>query len=92
MLDCRHAHPRCRRGASPSSPVWKVELRQLDESYFEPARRAFSDEESTRFTHTHVKFTAEEIPHWLKTRPERHDRANWAIVRSADGEYLGGSC
>jgi hypothetical protein len=66
-----------------------VEPRQLDESCFEPSRKALLDEESIRFTHTHARFAAEQIREWLKTRPGQQDRADRAIFRIADGEYLG---
>lgn len=42
-----------------------------------------------RLTGTHRRFSRAEAEAWLATRPGQPDRADWAIVRRADGVFLG---
>ncbi|HEV7974381.1 GNAT family protein [Amycolatopsis sp.] len=65
----------------------RVLLTQLDETFFDEAWAALGDEESRRFTHTHAEFTPEQVREFLRTRPGREDRADWAIL--VEGRYVG---
>lgn len=47
------------------------------------------DPQVRRLTGTHRRFTAEQVRRWCATRPEQHDRADWAVVRTEDGRLLG---
>lgn len=47
------------------------------------------DPEVTRLTGTHATFDPSDVEDWLRTRQDHYDRADWAIVRSQDGLFLG---
>jgi RimJ/RimL family protein N-acetyltransferase len=61
----------------------------LGPEHFAGAWAALQDVEVMRLTGTHATFTEETISTWLTSLEARDDRADWAIVRVADGEYLG---
>ncbi|KOX17104.1 GNAT family N-acetyltransferase [Nocardiopsis sp. NRRL B-16309] len=42
-----------------------------------------------RLTGTHQRFTAEVLHEWFATRPDQHDRADWAIVEREGGTVVG---
>ena len=42
-----------------------------------------------RLTGTTASFTREHVRNWLDGLSEKHDRADWAIVRRDDDEYIG---
>jgi RimJ/RimL family protein N-acetyltransferase len=47
------------------------------------------DAESLRLTGTQHSFTEPEIRDWLESLNARGDRADWAIIRREDRQYLG---
>jgi len=47
------------------------------------------NEEGRRLTGTHTTFTEEQTRLHLEKLPLRHDRADWAIISTADEAYLG---
>lgn len=47
------------------------------------------DEEARRLTGTHATFTPARIESWLATVRVAPDRADWAVLRAADGAFLG---
>lgn len=73
----------------PDLPGADITLTQLDERFFDGVWAALQDPETMRLTGTHQKFTREQIAGFLKGLRERHDRADYAIVRNSDGAYLG---
>lgn len=50
---------------------------------------ALANEESTRLTGTHATFTRDGVRSYLAGLAGRHDRADWAIIRTEDEAYLG---
>jgi RimJ/RimL family protein N-acetyltransferase len=40
-------------------------------------------------TGTHASFDPAQVEQWLRSRPEQHDRADWAVLRRRDGMFLG---
>ncbi|MGC7098852.1 GNAT family N-acetyltransferase [Amycolatopsis lurida] len=67
----------------------RVTLRQLDETFLDGAWHVLQDPETTRLTGTHGVFTREQVRDYLKGRPGAPDRADYAVLRNGDGEYLG---
>ncbi|APU12475.1 GNAT family N-acetyltransferase [Actinoalloteichus fjordicus] len=66
-----------------------IRLEPQTERHFDGIWRMLGDEESNRLTGTHQQFTEPQIRQWLATRREHHDRADWAVVRRADGAVVG---
>lgn len=66
-----------------------VRLEPLTSAVVESYLRAMDDPEVTRWTGTHATFEVSDIEDWLRTRQDHHHRADWAIVRSWDGLFLG---
>jgi RimJ/RimL family protein N-acetyltransferase len=73
----------------PSLETERLRLEPLGPQHFDGAWAALHDPESVRLTGTHATFTEEQIQGWLATRAEAGDRADWAVIRLADGAYLG---
>lgn len=48
-----------------------------------------NDPEGKRLTGSHREFTREAAESWLAKLPGRDDRADWAVIRKADGRHLG---
>jgi RimJ/RimL family protein N-acetyltransferase len=67
----------------------RVRLELLGSQHYDGLRHMFDDPESARLTGTHRIFSEDAVRHWLATRQDHHDRADWAIVRRADGLVLG---
>jgi len=67
----------------------RVRLEPLASRHFDGLWPMFGEPEGSRLTGTHVTFTEAQIRGWLATRRDHHDRADWAIVRLADGAVLG---
>jgi len=67
----------------------RVRLEPLASRHFDGLWPMFGEPEGSRLTGTHVTFTEAQIRGWLATRRNHHDRADWAIVRVADGAVLG---
>ena len=72
----------------------RLRLEPLGPEHFDGAWAALQDPEAMRLTGTHSEFTPDQIRGWLAGLAERHDRADWAVIRLADAEnpkerYLG---
>jgi len=67
----------------------RLRLEPLGSRHFDGLWPMFGEPEGTRLTGTRERFTEEQIRRWLATRRDHHDRADWAIVRIADGVVLG---
>ena len=73
----------------PVLPGARVRLEPLASRHFDGLWPMFGEPEGSRLTGTHLTFTEAQIRGWLATRRDHHDRADWAIVRVADGPVLG---
>jgi RimJ/RimL family protein N-acetyltransferase len=67
----------------------RVRLEQLGPAVLDAYWAALNDPEGKRLTGTHADFTREQAERWLVTRAEQTDRADWAAISVADGNYLG---
>lgn len=67
----------------------RVRLEPLGSQHYDGLRPMLDDPESSRLTGTHATFSDDVLRRWLATRQDHHDRADWAIVRRADGLVLG---
>ena len=67
----------------------RVRLEPLGPDVLDAYWAALNEPEGRRLTGTHAEFTLEQTEHWLRTRADQHDRADWAAVSLADGSYLG---
>jgi RimJ/RimL family protein N-acetyltransferase len=66
-----------------------VRLEPLTTAVLDDYLRALADPEVTRLTGTHATFERAGIQAWLASRAQQHDRADWAVLRTADGAFLG---
>lgn len=66
-----------------------VRLEPLTSAVLEDYLRAMDDPEVTRLTGSHGTFEPAVVREWLRTRQDQHDRADWAVLRSVDGAFLG---
>jgi len=66
-----------------------VRLEPLTVAVLEDYLHGLHDPEVQRLTGTHAVFEPDGIEEWLRTRVDHHDRADWAVVRSQDGAFLG---
>ncbi|HEY4457952.1 MAG TPA: GNAT family protein [Pseudonocardiaceae bacterium] len=72
-----------------------VTLQQLDASYIEDYLLMLGDPEAVRLTGsnagepTEPAVVREKALAWLGSRPDQHDRADWAILRKTDGRFVG---
>jgi RimJ/RimL family protein N-acetyltransferase len=67
----------------------RVRLEPLGPQVLEPYWRMLQDPEGRRLTGTHHEFGREQVEAWLRSRHEHADRADWAVLRREDGEFLG---
>jgi RimJ/RimL family protein N-acetyltransferase len=67
----------------------RVTLEPLTSAHFDGYWLMLQDPESGRLTGNHRTFSEQQIRGWLASRPEQHNRADWAIVRTGDGAFLG---
>lgn len=67
----------------------RVRLQPLTVEVLEDYLRAMADPEVVRLTGTHGSFDRAGVERWLATRPDQHDRADWAAIRIDDGAFLG---
>jgi RimJ/RimL family protein N-acetyltransferase len=47
------------------------------------------DPEVQRLTGSRASFEASAVKEWLRTRQHHHDRADWAVLRNDDHQFLG---
>ncbi len=66
-----------------------VRLEPLTVAVLEEYLPALGDAEVARLTGTHATFERAGVEEWLRTRSDHSDRADWAVVRIADGAFLG---
>jgi RimJ/RimL family protein N-acetyltransferase len=66
-----------------------VRLEPLTLAVLEDYLAGLADPELGRLTGTHEQFDPVRVEHWLATRSEQHDRADWAATRGSDGAFLG---
>lgn len=67
----------------------RLRLVQLGPDFFENMWTYLQDREGRRLTGTHQQFNGEMVRRFLEDLPGRGDRADWAIVRAADGSFAG---
>lgn len=67
----------------------RLRLVPLGVEYLGDVMDGLQHEEFMRLTGTHATFTREEVKRFLTRIPGADDRADWAILRAADGAYLG---
>lgn len=67
----------------------RLRLEPLGLRHLEHVMQTLEHQEFMRLTGTHVHYTRFEVQRLLSTLPRRNDRADWAIVRRSDGEYVG---
>ncbi len=66
-----------------------LRLVPLSESFLDDVLAALEHREFMRLTGTHATFTRPQVQAFLTALPQRQDRADWAILRRADTQYLG---
>lgn len=66
-----------------------VRLEPLSLAVLKDYLPALSDGQVTRLTGSHATFELAAITKWLETRGQQHHRADWAVLRAADGAFLG---
>ncbi|MGI8721270.1 MAG: GNAT family N-acetyltransferase [Geodermatophilaceae bacterium] len=67
----------------------RLRLQPQGVQHLEGLSALLANEESRRLTGTHATFTREQVRSYLEGLAERPDRADWAIIGSQDGSYLG---
>jgi RimJ/RimL family protein N-acetyltransferase len=74
----------------------KITLKQLDATYIDDYLLMIGDPEALRLTGSHTSdppadpvVVRENALTWLNSRPDKHDRADWAILRNTDGRFVG---
>lgn len=67
----------------------RLRLEQQGPQHFEPVWAGLQNAESIRLTGTHRTFTQDFVREYLDRISTAEDRADWAIIRSADERYLG---
>lgn len=67
----------------------EVRLEPLGSQHFEGLWPMVAEPEGKRLTGSHREITEDVSRHWLATRQDHHDRADWAIMRRADDLVLG---
>jgi RimJ/RimL family protein N-acetyltransferase len=66
-----------------------VRLEPLGPAVLDDYARTLDDPEVQRLTGSHTTHDRAAVERWLASRDEHHDRADWAVVRAADGAFLG---
>lgn len=67
----------------------RVRLVPLTDAVLDDYWDFLHEPEGRRLTGTHATFTREQVAAYLVGRPQQHDRADWAVLRIADGAFLG---
>lgn len=73
----------------PPLKTARTRLVPMGPRFFPQVWRSLADREVNRLTGTHQSFTEEQVRQHLERLPARDDRADWAIIRTEDGSYLG---
>lgn len=74
----------------PELRTERLRLTQLGPEQFDAANAGLNDDdESRKLTGTHAAFTDDQVRNWLTKLPGAEDRADWAIVRTADNKVIG---
>ena len=73
----------------PTLATERLTLEPLGPQHFEGSWAALQDEESMRLTGTQSTFTEDQVRGWLEGLADRHDRADWAVIRLEDGAHIG---
>ncbi|MDQ4137636.1 MAG: GNAT family N-acetyltransferase [Actinomycetota bacterium] len=73
----------------PTLTTDRLRLEPLGPRHFKGSWAALHDTESMRLTGTQSTFTEDQIHAWLAGLTERHDRADWAVIRLEDGAHIG---
>ncbi|GGL52985.1 aminoglycoside N(6')-acetyltransferase [Microlunatus endophyticus] len=73
----------------PTLKTARTQLVPMGPRFFPQVWRSLQDREVARLTGTHASFTEEQVRGHLDSLSRRGDRADWAIVRTEDGSYLG---
>ncbi|MEY4530525.1 MAG: hypothetical protein RLZZ156_1246 [Deinococcota bacterium] len=66
-----------------------LRLEQLGQQHAESLFAGINNLETRKLTGTHAIFTFEAVQKFLTGLPNRDDRADWAIIRVADGAFIG---
>ena len=67
----------------------RVTLRQLDARDADAVWEMVNDDEGNNLTATVATFTREQVDEWCRSRPERKDRLDLAIVDNTTDEFVG---
>jgi RimJ/RimL family protein N-acetyltransferase len=67
----------------------RVRLEPLGPAVLSGYWQMLQDPEGQRLTGTHAEFTLEQTEGWLRSRADQHDRADWAAIELATGEFVG---
>lgn len=73
----------------PTLTTARLRLEPLGPQHFEGSWAGLQDEEAMRLTGTQSTFTEDQISAWLEGLADRHDRADWAVIRLEDGAHIG---
>ena len=73
----------------PTLTTDRLRLEPLGPQHFAGSWAALQDEESMRLTGTQSTFTEDQIRTWLAGLADRHNRADWAVIRLEDGAHIG---
>jgi len=66
-----------------------VRLEPLTAAVLGPYLAGLDDPQVQHLTSSQARFEPNAVERWLATRQHHHDRADWAVVRSSDGAFLG---
>lgn len=76
--------------ASPASLITaRLHLVPMSTEYLDQVMDGLQHDEFMRLTGTHGSFTRDAVERFLARVTQADDRADWAILRAADGLYLG---
>lgn len=73
----------------PTLHTERLDLVPLGPEHLEGTLAMLSEPEAMRLTGTRASFTRAGVISWLSSLAERHDRADWAVIRREDGVHLG---
>lgn len=67
----------------------RLRLEPLGVRHLDHVMQTLHQQEFMRLTGTHVHYTQFEVQRLLSSLPRRSDRADWAMIRRDDGQYVG---